>query len=65
MDVRVEDGNNRPIIYRISGWKEDFIILPDGSMLGRLYLIFKGLESIEQGQIYQPSKQPFILRFFT
>jgi phenylacetate-CoA ligase len=49
-------------IVSIDGRKEDYILLPDGTKLGRLDHIFKGLVNISESQIYQPTKQLIIFR---
>lgn len=59
---RADDGENRPIIKGLTGRVEDFVVLPDGRALGRLDLIFKGLENIAAGQIYQKSKEHLQIR---
>lgn len=55
-------GSERPIIKGLAGRKEDYIILPDGRPIGRLDLIFKGLNNIVEGQIYQPYLEQIIIR---
>ena len=58
----LEDGDRRPIIKGLKGRKEDFVRLPDGRLIGRLDLVFKGLKNILEGQIYQPEPEKIILR---
>lgn len=50
-------GDSRPQVTGLLGRVEDFVHLPDGTMVGRLDLIFKGLEHIEECQIIQENKQ--------
>ena len=57
-----ESGAERPIIRGLSGRKEDFVRLPDGRLIGRLDLVFKGLTNIVEGQIYQVSPGSIVLR---
>lgn len=58
----IENGEGRPIVKDLSGRREDFVRLPDGRLIGRLDLVFKGLKNIIEGQIYQVSLKNIIIR---
>jgi phenylacetate-CoA ligase len=45
--------NSAPTINRIDGRIEDFIILKDGTRIGRMDLVFKGVHNLYQAQIIQ------------
>jgi phenylacetate-CoA ligase len=62
VEGRQSDGSDRPIIKALSGRMEDFVTLPDGSLVGRLDLVFKGLRNIEEGQIYQSAIDNLTIR---
>jgi phenylacetate-coenzyme A ligase PaaK-like adenylate-forming protein len=50
------------IIEEIDGRKEDFLVLPDGAMIGRLDHIFKDLVHIREAQIYQKDPGGVVFR---
>lgn len=52
-DGRCECGRSFPIIKRICGRKDDYIVTPDSRKIGRLDPIFKGVNSIKLAQIVQ------------
>ncbi|WP_196889212.1 hypothetical protein [Aureivirga sp. CE67] len=49
-------------IISIDGRKEDYVILKNGTKLGRLDHIFKGLIHIKEAQIYQPDFNNVVIR---
>ena len=55
-------GRNYPVIDGIVGRTDDYIVTPEGKMVGRLDHIFKGARNIIQAQLYQPSRYKIVLR---
>ena len=57
-------GCGRPgrIIDRIEGRREDYVVLPDGALIGRLDHIFKDQVHVREAQIYQPDRRRVVLR---
>jgi phenylacetate-CoA ligase len=57
-------GCGRPgrIIDRIEGRREDYVLLPDGALIGRLDHIFKDQVRVREAQIYQPDLRRVVLR---
>lgn len=50
------------IIDQIDGRREDYVVLPNGAMVGRLDHIFKDQVRVREGQIYQPDLTRVVLR---
>ena len=50
------------IIDRLDGRREDYVVLPNGAMLGRLDHIFKDQTHVREAQIYQPDRTRVVLR---
>jgi phenylacetate-CoA ligase len=46
-------GRQYPVVERVIGREDDYIILPDGRRIGRLDHVFKGLTGIAEAQIVQ------------
>jgi phenylacetate-CoA ligase len=57
-------GCGRPgrIIDSIDGRREDYVVLPNGAMVGRLDHIFKEQVRVREAQIYQPDLTRVVLR---
>ena len=55
-------GRSYPVVDRIVGRTDDYIVTPSGKLVGRLDHIFKGAENLIEAQIYQPDTQNVILR---
>jgi phenylacetate-CoA ligase len=57
-------GCGRPgrIIDGIDGRREDYVVLPNGAMVGRLDHIFKEQVHVREAQIYQPDRTRVVLR---
>ena len=57
-------GCGRPgrIIDRIDGRREDYVVLPDGALIGRLDHIFKEQVRVREAQIYQPDLTRVVFR---
>jgi phenylacetate-CoA ligase len=57
-------GCGRPgrIIDGIDGRHEDYVVLPNGAMVGRLDHIFKDQVRVREAQIYQPDRTRVVLR---
>ena len=49
-------------VTTIDGREEDYVLLPDGSRVGRLDHVFKDLVHIREAQIYQPAADLLVLR---
>ena len=47
-------GRNRPILEKIDGRIEDYIVTPDGRRVGRLDHVFKDTHEVHEAQIVQP-----------
>ncbi len=52
-DVLCDCGLPGRVVRRIDGRKEDYVILSDGTLLGRMDHIFKDMVSIREAQIHQ------------
>lgn len=57
-----ECGRNFPIINKICGRQDDYIVTPDGQMVGRLDPVFKGIDSVKLAQIVQKKLNLVVLR---
>lgn len=49
-------------IIAIDGRLDDYILLPNGVRVGRLYHIFQGTQNILEAQIYQPNINEIVIR---
>jgi phenylacetate-CoA ligase len=49
-------------VVAIDGRQEDFVVLPDGSRVGRLDHVFKDLVHVREAQIHQPSRDLLVVR---
>jgi phenylacetate-CoA ligase len=50
------------IIDRIEGRREDYVLLPDGALIGRLDHIFKDQVRVREAQIHQPERRRVVMR---
>jgi phenylacetate-CoA ligase len=55
-------GRSRPILERIDGRIEDYVVTPDGRRIGRLDHIFKGALEVKEAQILQRSDRRILVR---
>lgn len=55
----VDAGQN---ISSIDGRVDDYICIPDGTKIGRLYQMFKATNNISEAQVYQPDLTSVVLR---
>jgi len=55
-------GRNYPVIDKIVGRTDDYIITPSGKLVGRLDHVFKGAKNLIEAQIFQPDTENVILR---
>lgn len=55
-------GRARPVLERIDGRIEDYVVTPDGRRIGRLDHVFKDTRYIQEAQIYQPSPDQLVVR---
>lgn len=55
-------GNPAPYVEQILGRDDDYIILPDGSHIGRLDVAFKGITGLVECQLEQRSLDSIIVR---
>jgi phenylacetate-coenzyme A ligase PaaK-like adenylate-forming protein len=53
----------RPVLERIDGRVEDYVITPDGRRVGRMDHIFKDALEVKEAQIHQPSQGRIVVRF--
>ncbi len=57
-----ECGRAYPVVERIVGRADDYIVTPAGNLVGRLDHIFKGSSNIIGAQVYQPDFSHIVLR---
>lgn len=57
-----ECGRQYPVVERIVGRTDDYVVTPSGKLIGRLDHIFKGIDNVIEAQIYQPSVENLVLR---
>jgi phenylacetate-CoA ligase len=55
-------GRTRPMLERIDGRIEDYVITPDGRRVGRMDHIFKDALEVKEAQIFQPSTRRIVVR---
>jgi phenylacetate-CoA ligase len=55
-------GRARPILERIDGRIEDYVVTPDGRRIGRMDHVFKDARRIQEAQIHQPSTDRLVVR---
>jgi len=55
-------GRARPLLERIDGRIEDYVLTPDGRRVGRMDHIFKDALEVKEAQIYQPSLAELVVR---
>lgn len=61
-DIKCECGYGWRIVREIDGRKEDYVILKDGTRIGRMDHVFKDLVNIKEAQIYQKKKGEIIVK---
>lgn len=59
-DLAQMDGDGS--ITSIDGRVEDYVILPNGNKLGRVYNIFKEVSNVKEAQLYQKNKNSITIR---
>lgn len=57
-----ECGRLGRVVEEVDGRREDYLVLEDGTRLGRLDHIFKGLGRIREAQLYQPEVGELIVK---
>jgi phenylacetate-CoA ligase len=57
-----ECGRPGRIVDAIDGRREDYVVLPNGAMVGRLDHIFKDQVRVREAQIYQPDLTRVVIR---
>ena len=55
-------GRVYPVVDRIIGRTDDYVVTPSGKLIGRLDHIFKGINNVIEAQIYQPDTENLVLR---
>jgi phenylacetate-CoA ligase len=55
-------GRSRPILERIDGRMEDYVVTPDGRRIGRMDHVFKDALAVREAQIVQPSIDRIVIR---
>lgn len=53
---------NYPVVEKIIGRMDDYIVTPSGKLIGRLDHIFKGISNVVQAQLFQPDREHIVLR---
>lgn len=53
---------NYPVVEKIIGRLDDYIVTPSGKLVGRLDHIFKGISNVVQAQLFQPDLNRIVLR---
>ncbi len=53
---------NYPVVEKIIGRMDDYIVTPSGKLIGRLDHIFKGISNVIQAQLFQPDREHIVLR---
>ncbi|AXY02854.1 phenylacetate--CoA ligase family protein [Vibrio alfacsensis] len=56
-------GKPTPFVNRILGRDDDYVVLPNGNIVGRLDVAFKGMDSIAECQIEQVTIDELIVRY--
>ncbi|WDE12785.1 hypothetical protein [Thalassomonas haliotis] len=62
LDIACSCGNPAPYVEQILGRDDDYIILPDGSHIGRLDVAFKGITGLVECQLEQRALDSIIVR---
>lgn len=55
-------GRSRPLLERVDGRIEDYVLTPDGRRVGRMDHVFKDAHAVAEAQIYQPSLDRIVVR---
>jgi phenylacetate-CoA ligase len=55
-------GRARPILERIDGRVEDYVVTPDGRRIGRMDHVFKDALAVKEAQLFQPSRDRLVVR---
>lgn len=58
----IDDSVGDKVVFEIDGRKEDYIVLSDGTRVGRLANFFDGVVSVREAQIYQKSYDEIVVR---
>jgi len=61
-DVACPCGRQAPVVEKIDGRIESYIVTPDGRYLGRLDFLFKNTDAIEEAQLYQDALDHLTVR---
>jgi phenylacetate-CoA ligase len=55
-------GRQRPVLERIDGRIEDYVVTPDGRRVGRMDHVFKDALEVKEAQILQPALDRLVIR---
>jgi phenylacetate-CoA ligase len=55
-------GRSRPVVERIDGRVEDYVVTPDGRRIGRMDHVFKDALEVKEAQIVQPAIDRLVIR---
>jgi phenylacetate-CoA ligase len=61
-DSRCPCGRGGRLVEAVLGRVEDYVVTPEGSYVGRLDHIFKGVEHVREAQLFQPSRDRLVVR---
>lgn len=50
------------IVSTVNGRNEDYIVLPNGALIGRLDHAFKDMVNVRESQLYQPNRSEIVVR---
>ena len=61
-DARCSCGLPGRIVSSVNGRNEDYIVLPNGALIGRMDHAFKDMVNVRESQLYQPDRSEIVIR---